>query len=481
MTIRSNFKARLLPEGLPRNELPATIRDAVDVAERLGIRYIWVDALCMVQDDLHDKHEELGKMSRYYRNSFLTIAASTPSCTTGFVGTMGRCEKHPNSSLPRDLVPLNVFAHIPDSDRGESGKIFVREENPYQLHEEPINKRSWTLQECILAPRVLLFGSRVIWFCQHMAHSDGGVEDWSFDQHDLERTRREFQIELVKLDRQDLDAEMDSRSSNESRDIYDLWHRIIGAYSRRALTWPSDKLPAISAVAAEFSNILKDNYLAGLWRSNLPRDLLWTTPRAAPHRPKTWRAPTWSWASVDDAIIYTLPPPRSATLLADIVEAEAVPLTTMAAFGEIARSSLVLTAPSITIRRTDEEKRDNFSELWLKDFKFKPGDTEREMLYKSLKLSFKSSQRNAEGEKEDFQLPNEIFVVCIYGQLEELFHSNNEDQEDEAEQWNTWGLLLKKVTDGSGEQLFERVLSFSNIRLSTENPLASYQETFRII
>jgi hypothetical protein len=483
MTIMSNFRSRLLPEGLPRDQLPGTIRDAVAVTERLGIKYIWIDALCMLQDNLDDKHEELGKMSQYYRNSFLTIAASTPSCTTGFVGTMGRCEKHPESSLPRDLVPLDMFAHIPDSDKGVSGKIYVREENPYQLHEEPINKRAWTLQECILAPRVLLFGSRVIWFCQHMTHSDGGVEDWSFDQNELERTRREFQVELVKLDREGLDVEVDHGSTDENRDIYDLWHRLIGTYSRRALTWPSDKLPAISAVAVEFSKITKDEYLAGLWRLNLPRDLLWTTPQAATHRPKTWRAPTWSWASVDDAIIYNLPPPKNATLLAEIVEAEVVPLTSMAAFGEVQQGSLVLTAPSFTIRLSDEEKRDEFSKPWLKDFQFKYSKTEREMLHESLRKSFKSNAKNAEGDEKDFRLPDEIFVVCIYGQRDESFRSNDNDVdlEDKAEEWNTWGLVLKKATDEPGEQRFERVLSYSRIRVSTDDTLVSRKETFRII
>jgi hypothetical protein len=483
MTIMSNFRARLLPGGLPRNQLPGTIRDAVAVTERLGIKYIWIDALCMMQDNLDDKHEELGKMSQYYRNSFLTIAASTPNCTTGFVGTIGRCKRHPKSTLPRDLVPLDVFAHIPDSDKGLPGKIYVREENPYQLHQEPINKRAWTLQECILAPRVLLFGSRVIWFCQHMTHSDGGVEDWSFDQDELERTRREFQVELIKLDREGLDTELDQGSTDKIRDIYDLWHRIIGAYSRRAITWPSDKLPAISAVAAEFSRIAKDEYLAGLWRSNLPRDLLWTTPQAATYRPKTWRAPTWSWASVDDAVLYNLPPPKNAALLAEILEVEIVPLTTMAAFGEIERGSLVLAAPSFTIRRSDEEQRDKFSEPWLKDFQFKPGNTEREMLYESLKLSLKSKAQDVEEVEKDFRLPDEIFVVCIYGQRDELFRSNDDDVnlEDKAEQWNTWGLILKKATDEPGETRFERVLSFSHVRVATDDTLASRKETFKII
>ncbi|KAF2825211.1 HET-domain-containing protein, partial [Ophiobolus disseminans] len=487
MTNVASFRARTDPDGFPRSGLPATIRDAVTVTESLGIKYIWVDALCMIQDDIVDKHSELGKMSQYYRNSFLTIAASTPSCTTGFVGTVGRCEKHLDSPLPRDVVPFDVFAHLQDKDEGRAGKVYVREENIYRLHEEPINKRAWTLQECILAPRVLLFGSRVIWFCQHMTHSDGGVEDWSFGQNELERTRREFQIELNKLDKEGSNANKWADTTS-NQDIYDLWHRLVGEYSSRALSWPADKFPAISAVAAEFSKLTSDEYLAGLWRSNLPRDLLWTTPEAATHRPNTWRAPSWSWASVEDAVFYNQPPPKNVTLLAAVLEVDAVPLTDMAPFGEVARCNLVLTAPSFPMKLTDEADREEYSKPWLKDFKFKPGRTEREMLLESLKLEalkqVGTSDGNADEDvKKEFRLPNEMFVVCIYGKRNELFRSNDTgvDLEDTAQEWTMWGLILKKAGEESGEQVFERVLSFSQVMVGCDDAFLSRREQFRII
>jgi hypothetical protein len=472
-------------DGWRRDELPGAVRDAVTFTGSLGIQYIWIDALCLIQDDLDDKHVELGKMSQYYRNSFLTIAASTPNCTTGFIGAMGRCDKHPDCPLPRDLVPLEVVAHLQDRIEGSGGTVYVREENPYQLQEEPINKRAWTLQECILAPRVLLFGSRVIWFCQHMTHSDGGVEDWSFDRNELERTRREFQIELSKLDREGPDAETRSIiDSDNSRDVYDLWHRLIGTYSQRNISRPEDKLPAISAVAAEFAKITKDYYLAGLWLSNLPRDLLWTTPQAATHRPKTWRAPTWSWASVDNDILYLQPPPKNATLLATILEVGTVPLTAMAPFGEVKQGSLLLTAPCLPLRIDDKVSRKDFSEPWLKDFQFKPGNTERQMLLESLKRLSKSNEpEGAKGEEKEFLLPDEMFVVCIYGKRDELYGSNDTEMElgDTTQRWMMWGLILKKVTEESEEPRFERVLSFSQISIAYDETLFSHPETLRII
>ncbi|KAI1761627.1 HET-domain-containing protein [Hypoxylon sp. FL1150] len=436
-----NVQARLQEGGLPRDDLPAAIRDAVTVTEKLGIKYIWVDAFCIIQDDLSDKHGELSKMSQYYRNSYLTIAASTPRCTVGFIGTIGRCEKHPKNQLPRDLVPLDVFCISQDKDEGRSGKVYVREENPYQLSMEPLNRRAWTLQENLLSPRVLFFGSRVMWFCRHMTHSDGGIEDWSFEENELERTRREFQIELSKLDKGSFDNE--SRSADRDRDIYDLWQRIVGTYSQRAMTHPEDKLPAISAVAAEFSKLSKDEYLAGLWRSNLARDLLWTTPDPVTHRPKTWRAPTWSWASVDDTILYDRPPPKDAIQLATIEEVSATPKTTTVPFGEVETGNLMITAPCFFQNLADDENRDKASRPWLGGFGFKGGSNEREMLLESLKKHARMEHKKGDKE-EEFRLPDEITVAVLYGQRDELHRV--EDSQEEAKEWKIWGLVLKRAT-----------------------------------
>ncbi|KAK8208130.1 heterokaryon incompatibility protein-domain-containing protein, partial [Phyllosticta capitalensis] len=285
MTMTDNVHLRLQPRSLPRKDLPGAIRDALTVTERLGVEYIWVDALCIIQDDAKDKDRELGNMSQYYRSSFLTIAASTPRCSTGFIRTRGRCQKHPDSPLPRDLVPFNVFCESRDKDEGKSGQLLVREETPYLLSEEDIHKRAWTLQEGFLAPRYLFFGRRT----------------------ELERTRREFQIELNKIKRDETDGGSLSTETADSacdQGIYNLWHRVVGSYSRRALTHQEDKLPAISAMAKELAGLTGDQYLAGLWRSNLPWDLLWSTPNAVTQRPDVWRAPSWSWASVKDTVLY---------------------------------------------------------------------------------------------------------------------------------------------------------------------------------
>ncbi|PVI00674.1 HET-domain-containing protein [Periconia macrospinosa] len=487
MTTISNVRDRLQPRSIRRNELPAAIADAITITESLGIKHIWVDALCMIQDSLEDKHGELSNMSKYYKNSFLTIAASTQSCTTGFIGTLGRCEKHPDSELPSDLVPLPIFAMNRDVDRGGQGTIYVREENPYQIFQEPINQRAWTMQEMILAPRVLMFGSRVMWFCQHMTHSDGGIEDWSFDDNEMERTRREFQIALSNLDR-DTNDEEDSQEKKQpdNSDIYHLWHRIVGTYTRRSLTHAVDKFPAISAIAAEFARLSKSDYLAGLWRSNLIRDLLWTTSKPATHRPETWRAPTWSWASVDDAIFYESGPSEQATQLAKVERAEVIPVAPMVPFGEIERGRLAISAPFMRLNITKDNQKD-ISGMLLKDFSFKAGKSEREFLYEALRSkSFASNTHSEDEEKKEYELPEEIFVVFLYGERDKLLPSEDDegsDKEKKSSSWMMWGLVLKRSADAAGEKQYERVMSFSRIRCNFEawDKFESDKETFDLI
>jgi hypothetical protein len=487
-TTSTNLASRLEPGGLQRCDFPDAIKDAIAISEQLGINHIWVDSFCIIQDEPDDVKAELGKMSQYYRNSYLTIAASTPRCTSGFIGETGRCEKHSDFELPRDLVPLDIFSFYRHIDHGANGKVYVREENPYFLSEESINKRAWTLQEFILAPRVLLFGSRVMWFCQHATHSDGGVEDWSLDESDLEGTRRQFQIELNKLDRQGEDDSPKSRAISPTdgnhRSLYDLWHRIVQAYSRRAITHSHDKLPAISAIATEFGRLSGDDYLAGLWRHNLLRDLLWTTTDPETDMSPKWRAPTWSWVSVDNAVLYDQLPPKDATVLAEITKAETVPLASVVPFGEIDYACLEITAPCLSLVLSEDSKRAELSEPWLRSFQAKRPVNKRTMLLEALQRSHLSSKGGQVDGEEAFQLPDEVKIAIFYTKPDELSDADDRAKRADTKTFRlfTWGLLLKPLTGGSVEQRYERILAFSKVPLTfdDERSLSAWKETIRI-
>jgi len=95
--------------------------------------------------------------------------------------------------------------------------------------------------------------------------------------------------------------------ADSSLDNYTLWGSIIATYIKGELSSESDKLVALSGIAAQMQKILGDQYLAGLWRNHFADQLLWTAEYASTRskkstRPHEYRAPSWSWAAIDSEI-----------------------------------------------------------------------------------------------------------------------------------------------------------------------------------
>ena len=90
----------------------------------------------------------------------------------------------------------------------------------------------------------------------------------------------------------------DTEHRDKRQERFRQWRRLVSYYARLELSFPSDKLPAISAIAGRMGSALGDEYLAGIWKSRLPQDLLWDVRHRHP-RPREYRAPSWSWAAID--------------------------------------------------------------------------------------------------------------------------------------------------------------------------------------
>jgi hypothetical protein len=155
------------------------------------------------------------------------------------------------------------------------------------IRKEPLSQRGWTLQERWLAPRLLHFGSQQVLF-ECYAHQIG--EDGSYVQGRIKCVHQDSPASQV----------MQDRYGNLPRGSY-IWSELIVSYSPRALTNSSDKLPAISGLVDIIKAQTGDDYLAGLWRSNLIEGLLWRTSKPR-YSIGAYRAPSWSWASVDGAV-----------------------------------------------------------------------------------------------------------------------------------------------------------------------------------
>ncbi|KAI3316825.1 HET-domain-containing protein [Xylariaceae sp. AK1471] len=257
-----------------------TINDSIMVTRRMGFAYLWIDALCIIQDSTEDKLKELSSMSDIYRKSALTIvAASASSASDGFLHT---------PEPPTFFVePFQIKIK---SDQGQLATLICGYRETYRTAVDPINSRAWTLQERVLSPRLLIFSkSGVMWMCRESHTNPSGPTDGG----------PPYQTSL--------DLDTDDKKTDEDR-LREQWMSIRADYSEMDISYCSDKLPAISALAAELSRRTEWTYLAGMWKENLFSELHWRSMRQTPAgenfllKPQKVReagyiAPSWSWAS----------------------------------------------------------------------------------------------------------------------------------------------------------------------------------------
>lgn len=160
------------------------------------------------------------------------------------------------------------------------------------------NTRGWTMQERNLA-------TRMIHFCQNKLYFECRSYQKTEENEQL-RDYRTFSMwprneEWMQHSQEDPGRATDTLRHNK---LYDLWRRNVTVYTQRHLTKGSDKLPAIQSTASEMSATINDRYLpfAGMWERNLENELLWQVNHGPTARPEPYRAPTWSWASLDAKI-----------------------------------------------------------------------------------------------------------------------------------------------------------------------------------
>jgi hypothetical protein len=254
---------------IPHEDLPKTLKDGIYIARRLGLEYVWIDALCIIQgqDRNDDWQVESGRMRFVYGSAHVNIAAS--SATNVYEGCFSKPTNYIGGFLAR--VTTSEFCRVQNFHSQQ-----VYEESTIITH---LASRAWTFQEKLLAPRTIYFGDRgMFWECRSMITSEF-CPDW------IQHSRS---LKLVCPE----------------GEAWSWWH-IVATYSKANLTVSSDKLPALSGVARRQHEATGDEYLAGMWRkglSSLTKQLGWV-PLSKTKRPD-WRAPTWSWTSIDAEIIY---------------------------------------------------------------------------------------------------------------------------------------------------------------------------------
>jgi len=339
--LRSNLES--FARGVSLSLLPKTFREAIYVARSFGLRYIWIDSLCIIQDSDQDWTHESSLMTYVYGSCVLNIAAAgSRTCHDGLFRSRRTQDVGPIILALEDSAASRHRYHlIPDL-------LWMRE-----VDDALLNTRGWVFQERILSPRTLIFSdARVFWECRCrqgcIDFSEGYREvgdELEGCSHD-EIARRLFDAGVFIKANALFSGDFDETLFQNAHDnAYKIWKMLVVKYSRLSLTIETDKLVAIGGLAGYFNEVFSDVYLAGMWRSTLLDDLLWyANPERVPgRRPSIYRAPSWSWASLDGAIMYTESRKSDNTdLLATVASVNIVPVSEGNETGQIRGGSIHL-------------------------------------------------------------------------------------------------------------------------------------------
>lgn len=304
MLTKDNFNRMIA--GIPFAGLPKTFSDAIDMTRRLGVPYLWIDSLCIIQDSAEDWEIEAAKMSDIYANAYLTIAADGAANSHGGCYVAGKDRDTKVTEVKcTDIFGDKCHVYIrPDTGYPEQVHIPAHERTRVGLY-STLASRAWVLQERVLSHRTLHFTSKeATWECETLIRCECQVRPMETTQWNSKH--RYFQRSSGAASQPGsglLEWGSPQSSSNSARTHLTVQN----AFTQLDLTFSSDRLPAIGGLAAAYAKSTRYTYLAGLWKEDLPSALLWEFDRQSitkrtSRRHENYYAPTWSWASITGPI-----------------------------------------------------------------------------------------------------------------------------------------------------------------------------------
>ncbi|KAF2100314.1 HET-domain-containing protein [Rhizodiscina lignyota] len=258
-TTSHNFEAHL--KAIDWAKLPKTFQDTVHVTRQLGLTYLWIDSICIIQDDTEDWLTESAKMGTVYERSEVTIAAShsVHSWQGLFLNRSSQSPPIPLPNFDPRSKDLCIYA-----------EAFLKDYAAIQPESGPLAKRAWATQEWLLARRMIFYcRDRILWSCQTITQEETGEKRY-----------------------------------NTARNP--KWKIITEHYSERQLTKATDRLVALNGLVSELSKRLNDSYILGLWKNALPDQLLWQVSQQVKEPSNPLQLPSWTWASVPVGIRYMI-------------------------------------------------------------------------------------------------------------------------------------------------------------------------------
>ncbi|KAI0544281.1 heterokaryon incompatibility protein-domain-containing protein [Xylaria curta] len=300
--------------NIPWTDLPKVYRDAITFCRELEVQYLWIDSLCIKQDDEEDWAKESSNMASIYENSYLTLAATSArnhdeSCASQ-LSAMHHFKDVGRIRLKDSVTSFPVLVRRPLFHPHNSSEWLEGDEQRKLHHLRAIDKlhkaafpllsRAWVFQERFLPTRVLHFlPNELMWECKNGIECEcQGITPLSDLSRDFVQ-RKQFTTRPQRMTFEHCNACERLR----------IWNEILQGFTDLELTFSKDRLPAISGLAVKVQGD-GDRYVAGLWESSLPdalfwrRDMLNILMSQIPSRPEPLAAPTWSWASISSAQLH---------------------------------------------------------------------------------------------------------------------------------------------------------------------------------
>lgn len=273
----------------PAKSLPASLTDAIKVTQELGLHYVWIDSICIIQDYSEDWNNEAARMASVYDNAFVTIFAD--NAIDDHHGFLTPRQAFPSTSIAiqRDNhTPVEVMIRksAPNAWKYTGDSLFTSD-----IQESShLSSRAWILQERILSRRKLHFGAhQLYWVCREKVLAEDGFtpSTWSIRKEiDLYNMMKGPEIADHTLERN--------------------WRELVKLYTSLGLTHTEDKLPALSGLANVLWKMSQHEYIVGIWKQSFATGLAWYVDVRYPDdlspRPAKYRAPSFSWACVDDKV-----------------------------------------------------------------------------------------------------------------------------------------------------------------------------------
>lgn len=356
--------------GIPCDQIPDTILDAILVTSQLDIEYFWVDALCIIQDDEVEMETQIAQMPYIYNSAVITISAhNAESVNKGF--------------LDRELLRIVYFGElytfrargfIPAQD-----KVILTNDREITSLEgtlcpERLDRRGWILQESLLSRRVLKFTSSAIeWQCQRKfpmdfeeAKASSTLENLPLHPTiDQMRHRANFSY-IMRTAELYCEGGLGHYQGIPSLDFNQPneypWQSLVKEYTSRSLSLENDRVLAISGIAEQIGTRTGDKYCAGLWRSCLVSQLSWFA--VACHEtypedrsifgtdPGKIQEPSWSWISISAPVEFRV---DNVLFILNVIDVIVKLSHKEAPFGNVEFGRLIFRGPIKHINHTDHQ------------------------------------------------------------------------------------------------------------------------------